>query len=109
MKKIFLVFFILIISCVPRLNFYAQQLRTDINRFNLLVVDMKFINEEEKEVIKDFSAVCITYGASGTELDFKREKIYQTLQPKSEVLVKNINMGFINPQTVKVDCRPSRY
>jgi hypothetical protein len=109
MKKIFLIFFILIFSCAPRIEFYSQQLRTDINRFNILVVDMNFINKDEKEIIKDFNAVCITYGLSGTTLDYKSERIYQTIQPKSEVLVKNINMGFINPQTVKVECRPSRY
>ena len=109
MKKIFLISLILIFSCSPRIEFYSQQLRTDINRFNILVVDMNFINKDEKEVIKDFHAVCTTYGASGTTLDYKSERIYQTIQPKSEVLVKNINMGFVNPQTVKVECRPSRY
>lgn len=109
MKKIFLIFFILIFSCAPRIEFYSQQLRTDINRFNILVVDMNFINKDEKEIIKDFRAICITYGASGTTLDYKTQTIYQTIQPKSEVVVKNINMGFINPQTVKVECRPSSY
>ena len=109
MKKILVIIFILITGCYPRLEFYSQQLKTDINPFNILVVDMKFINEEEKEIIKDFSVVCITYGASGTTLDYKTQKIYQIIQPKSEVVVKNINMGFINPQTIKVDCRPSRY
>jgi hypothetical protein len=109
MKKLLVLFFILLTGCYPRLELYSQQLKTDINRFNILVVDMKFINKEEKEIIKDFYAVCITYGASGTTLDYKTQTIYQTIQPKSEVVVKNINMGFINPQTVKVECRPSSY
>ena len=109
MKKILVLFFIVIAGCYPRLEFYSQQLRTDINRFNILVVDMNFINKDEKEIIKDFLAVCITYGASGTTLDYKSQRIYQTIQPKSEVVVKNINMGFINPQTVKVECSPSSH
>jgi hypothetical protein len=107
-KVLILIFCLLTVSCYPKKDFRSQRLKTDISTFNTLTVDAKFFNYE-LEPIKDFFYYCYTYGASGTRLDFKREKIYQIVPPKSEIVVKNINMGFINPQTVNVECYPSLY
>ena len=104
----FLIFCLLIVSCYPKKDFRSQRLKTDISTFNTLTVDAKFFNYE-LESIKDFFYTCYTYGASGTILDSKTEKIYQVVPPKSEILVKNINMGFINPQTTKIECYPALY
>ena len=62
MKKIFFLLTILtLVGCAPRLEFYSQQLRTDINRFNILVVDMNFINKDENGTLipepKEFEIV----------------------------------------------------
>jgi hypothetical protein len=108
MKKIFLFLFILIIGCLPKKQFYSEEVRSNVNIFNILTVDVKFVNKE-KEPIKDFFYTCYTYGASGTATGYKTERIYQIVPPQSEVLVKNINMGFINPQTSKIECHPSTY
>jgi hypothetical protein len=40
MKKLLVLFFIILTGCYPRQELYTQQLKTDINRFNILVVDM---------------------------------------------------------------------
>jgi hypothetical protein len=108
MKKIFLFIFIFIFGCFPKKQFYSEEARTNINTFNILTVDARFINKE-KEPIKDFFYTCYTYGPSGTATGSKTEKIYQIVPPQSEILVKNINMGFINPQTSKIECYPSTY
>jgi hypothetical protein len=107
-KILILIFCLSILSCYPKKDFSSQRLKTDVSIFNTLTVDAKFFNQE-LEPIKDFFYTCYTYGASGTILDSKTEKIYQVVPPKSEILVKNINMGFINPQTTKIECRPSLY
>ena len=107
-KILILVFCLLTVSCYPKKDFRSQRLKTDISTFNTLTVDAKFFNYE-LEPIKDFFYTCYTYGASGTILDSKTEKIYQVVPPKSEILVKNINMGFINPQTTKIECYPALY
>jgi hypothetical protein len=108
MKKVFLVFFILVVGCFPKKQFYSEEVRTNVNIFNILTVDVKFVNKE-KESIKDFLYICYTYGASGTVTGSKTERIYQIVPPQSEILVKNINMGFINAQTSKIECHPSTY
>jgi hypothetical protein len=108
MKKILvLIFCLLILSCGPY-NLPSQRLKTDISRFNILTVDAKFFNNES-ESIKDFFYSCTTRGASGTILDIKTKKIYQVVPPKSEIVVKNINMGNINPQTANVECSSILY
>jgi hypothetical protein len=107
-KILILIFCLSILSCYSNKDFRSQKLNTDISIFNTLTVDAKFFNYELKP-IKDFFYTCRTYGASGTILDYKTEKIYQVVPPKSEIIVKNINMGFINPQTTKIVCSPSLY
>jgi hypothetical protein len=107
-KTFILIFCSLTISCYPSKDFRSQRLKTDVSNINTLTVDAKFFNYE-LETIKNFFYTCNTYGASGTILDVKTEKIYQVVPPKSEILVKNINMGFINPQTSKIECYPSTY
>jgi len=103
---IILIICLLTVSCYPNKDFSSQRLKTDIGILNILTVDAKFFNNESVP-IKDFFYTCYTYGASGTALGSKTEKIYQVVPPKSEIVVKNINMGFINPQTTKIECYPS--
>jgi hypothetical protein len=107
-KILILIFCLSILSCYPKKDFSSQRLKTDISVFNILTVDARFINKE-KEPIKDFLYTCYTYGASGTATGYKTERIYQIVPPQSEILVKNINMGFVNPQTSKIECYPSTY
>ena len=106
MRNIFLpVIFFLIIQCsTSSKSIYSQQLSYKINPFNILTVDMRFINKEINS-FKDIYIGCETFAKSGTTLGYHHQTVYEIVKGKSEILVKNINLGFVNPQVSNVDCR----
>ena len=110
MKKQFLIIsfsFFLLNSC-STWRIPSEQLRATVGPFSILNVDIKLINNGN-EPIKDFFVTCATYGTSGTVLDMKSQKIFQTIEPYNQLVVKNINIGFVNSQTVNVNCSASSY
>ena len=104
-KKILVIFLFITTACDVNLgyNLLSQQLRTEINMFGLLTVDMRLMNRENK-TFQDFTVYCKTYGVSGTMIQKLETKIYQKLPAYDDIDVTNIKMGFVNSQTTRVDC-----
>jgi hypothetical protein len=54
---------------------------------------------------KDFEIKCTHSAPSGTVIDSNTRTIYQTVQPTSTKVVKEMSMGFINSQATRSGCQ----
>lgn len=81
-------------------NFQASKNSTK----NVLVLDIT-INNASDFAVKDFLIECRIYGASNTELELKKQTIFEILKPKEKKIVKEINLGFVNKQMANYGCQ----
>lgn len=70
---------------------------------NIMLIDATIKNENAFDV-KDLSISCEGRGASGTLITRTEQVIYQTVKSKSSRTIKNINLGFMDPQTATASC-----
>ena len=54
---------------------------------------------------KDFEIKCTHSAPSGTVIDSNTRTIYQTVEPTSTKVVKDMSMGFINSQAARSGCQ----
>jgi hypothetical protein len=111
MKKLYTLFFLIIFASCETNNgktAYSQIIIKEKTNFNMLLVGMKFINKENL-AYKDIDLVCEVFAPSGTSLGKKTQTIYRVVNANSELIVGDINMGFVNSQIEvnKTECRIS--
>lgn len=70
---------------------------------NVLVMDMTVRNRSLSN-LKDFVIVCEAMGASGTVISTAKRTLFEVVKARSEKSFKDINMGFIDPQSKKSNC-----
>lgn len=71
---------------------------------NVLVIDVTIRNDSLSH-LKDFQIACENKGNSGTTTDIKRRVLYEIVEARTSRTFLNINMGLINNQAAKTDCR----
>ncbi len=72
-------------------------------------VDIMYANfvvkNDSKHSIKDFEITCQHFANSGTNIDSNTRTIYEVVRPHSVKKFPRFNMGFINSQAVKSNCK----
>lgn len=71
---------------------------------NVLVIDVTIRNDSLSH-LKDFQMVCENKGNSGTTTDTKRRVLYEIVEARTSRTFREINMGLIDNQAAKTDCR----
>lgn len=71
---------------------------------NVLVIDVTIRNDSLSH-LKDFQMVCENKGNSGTTTDTKRRVLYEIVEARTSRTFRDINMGLIDNQAAKTDCR----
>ena len=109
MRSFFVVFFLLLLagtSASRAGSVSSQAILVEKTKLNILLVSMKFINDTGIPY-KDMELVCEIFGESGTSLGKKEKTIYKIVPEHSELIVGDINMGFVNSQVdvSKTKCR----
>lgn len=74
---------------------------------NVLVIDITVRNRSRANLV-DFDITCETFGASGTSLGSTSKVLYDHIAGRSEKSFRNVNMGFINPQSKRSECQVER-
>lgn len=74
---------------------------------NVLVIDITVKNRSRAN-LSDFDITCETFGASGTILGSTSKVLYERIDGRSEKTFRDINMGFINPQSKRSECQIKR-
>lgn len=54
---------------------------------------------------KDVEVVCEFYGNSGTLLNRSTKTVYDIVKKNGRLPVKNLSMGFVNPQAASANCK----
>ncbi len=85
-----------------QLSVSVQQSKKRTER--LLILDVKIQNNSDF-LVKDFVIECLVYGASGTQLEVKKQTVFDLLQPKQSKTIKELNFGLINNQMAKYGCQ----
>jgi len=70
---------------------------------NIMIADFTIKNPTRYR-FKDFEIKCTHSAPSGTVIDSNTQTIYETVEPKSTRVVKQVNMGFINSQAAQSGC-----
>jgi hypothetical protein len=70
---------------------------------NIMIADFTLKNPTEYR-FKDFEIKCTHSAPSGTVIDSNTRTIYETVEPESTKVVKEMNMGFINSQASRSGC-----
>jgi hypothetical protein len=70
---------------------------------NVMIADFTVKNPTRYR-FKDFEIKCTHSAPSGTVIDSNTQTIYQTVEPKSTKVIKEMNMGFINSQATRSGC-----
>jgi hypothetical protein len=71
---------------------------------NVMVADFTVENPTQYR-FKDFEIKCTHSAPSGTVIDSNTKTVYQTVEPTSSKVVKDMNMGFINSQATRSKCQ----
>jgi hypothetical protein len=66
------------------------------------------IKNPTEETVIDFGIECDFLGKSGTRLSKNSTTIYDTIPPLSEKTFKNIEIGYVNPQSSNISCMAFR-
>lgn len=74
---------------------------------NVLVIDITVRNRSRSNLV-DFDITCETFGASGTSLGSTSKVLYERIDGRTEKTFRDVNMGFINPQTKRSECQIER-
>jgi hypothetical protein len=80
-------------------NFQYSKKATD----RLLILDANIENASDFAV-KDFAVECRIYAESGTQLEVKKQTVFDVLQPKQSKAIKEISFGFVNSQMETYRC-----
>lgn len=70
---------------------------------NVMVADFTVTNPTQF-AFKDFKIKCTHYAPSGTEIDHNTRTIYEIVEPKSEKVIRQMNMGLIHSQAARSAC-----
>lgn len=71
---------------------------------NVLVIDITIRNDNQSH-LKDFNITCDSIGPSGTVISSNSRILYDTVEARKTRTFRNLNMGFINRQSTKLNCR----
>ncbi len=70
---------------------------------NVMMADFTIKNPTQYR-FKDFEIKCTHSAPSGTVIDSNTRTIYETVEPKSTKVIKQMNMGFIHSQASRSGC-----
>jgi len=71
---------------------------------SIMVADFEIENRTHIP-FKDFVIECTDFAPSGTKVDSHKKTIYQIVDGKSTLYLKQENMGFINSQAISSSCK----
>lgn len=74
------------------------------NGIGVMTVSFTFSNQNDFDV-HDLTLDCKTFAQSGTALSEQRQTVYVKVPKKGRARAKDINFGFINPQSKTASCR----
>ncbi len=70
---------------------------------NVLLLDVT-IDNQSTFAAKDFEVECSVYGGSGTELQYLKRMIYESVKSKEKKTAKDINFGLSHNQSARYGC-----
>jgi hypothetical protein len=73
---------------------------------NVMIADFTIKNPTQYR-FKDFEIKCTHSAPSGTVIDSNTRTVYETVEPKSTKVIKQMNMGFIHSQASRSGCEIS--
>lgn len=71
---------------------------------NIMIANFTIKNPTQYR-FKDFEIKCTHSAPSGTVIDSNSRTIYQTVEPTSTKVIREMNMGFINNQATRSGCQ----
>ncbi|WP_406858464.1 hypothetical protein ABEG18_12890 [Alsobacter sp. KACC 23698] len=75
---------------------------------NVMIADFMVRNDNDFAV-KDLTIECQHAANSGTIMDRNTRQLYERVSARSYLPVQNFNMGFINTQAVRTDCKVTNF
>jgi hypothetical protein len=70
---------------------------------NIMLANMTIENRNEYSV-RDIRLNCITQGASGTALSWKKHTLYDIIPARGKKTFREVNLGFIDQQSARASC-----
>jgi len=77
--------------------------------FGSVMIATFVIYNDNPGPIKDVVVTCVHAANSGTVIDSNRRTVYELIDPKSYFSVRDMNMGFINSQAERSNCKATNF
>jgi len=87
----------------PSETFALSDFQWSRSRFGTLFVSFA-VNNSTNQALRDFTIVCVTYGASGTQIGTVSKTLYETLPANSSLEYEGVEVGPMHPQARTVRC-----
>lgn len=89
----------------PKDRFEISKMDWKLSGFGTVAIVSLTFNNQNTFSVKDPLIACSFHGKSGTLIDTKRQTLFEAFAPSKKRTVKNISLGFVNPQAARAGCR----